>query len=59
MAKKSIDEIEASAELLAAARIAYANPFSSFWEELSARLYPEGDAEVEPLPRRDDSGTVS
>lgn len=58
MAKKSIDEIEASAELLAAARIAYANPFSSFWEELSGRLYPVGDAEVIPLPRRETPGTV-
>lgn len=51
--KKPIEEFEPSAELLAAARIAYANPFSSFWEELSARLYPAGDAEVTPLPRRD------
>lgn len=56
--KKSIEKFEESAELLAAARIAYANPFSSFWEELAERLYPAGEAEVQPLPRRDGSGTV-
>lgn len=51
--KKPIEEFEPSAELLAAARTAYAEPFTSFWEELTERLYPAGKAEVTPLPRRD------
>ena len=51
--KKPIEEFEQSAELLAAARTAFANPFSSFWDELTERLYPKGAAEVEPLPRRE------
>lgn len=56
--KKPIEEFEPSAELLAAARTAYAEPFTSFWEELSARLYPAGDVAVEPLPRYDSDNTV-
>ena len=56
--KPPIEELEPSAELLAAARAAYAELFSSFWEELTERLYPAGDVEVTPLPRRDGSGTV-
>lgn len=55
--KLSIEELE-SAELLAAARTAYAEPFTSFWEELTERLYPKGAAEVQPLPRRNGSDTV-
>jgi len=60
--KKSIEEFEANAELLAAARAAYSAPFSnSFWEELTERLYPESapsEAEVTPLPRVGNSRTV-
>lgn len=56
--KPSIEEFKQSAELLAAARTAYAEPFTNFWEELTERLYPKGAAEVQPLPRRDNPNTV-
>ena len=57
MAEKKKVELT-DAELLAAARIAYSEPFAQeFWDELAARLFPKSSVEVNPLPRRD-SGTI-
>jgi hypothetical protein len=53
--------IKPDPELLAAARAAYQVPTTSFWEELTERLYPAetaAAAEVEPLPRTENSRTV-
>lgn len=64
MAEKTT--IKSDPELLAAARLAYAGGLGQeFWAEVAQRLgmtapqaNPQVTPEVEPLPRRETSGTI-